>query len=434
MTPIPSYLLVLCIVIYQVLFISVTIVMLPGVYSPRPNYTPSIPVGNQRLTRDGLITGYFRQSYSNKDILSLLASVHGIIISLPTLKKILKRLGLKRRVPVTDELLENCIEAIEKELSESGNSLGYRAMWRRLKLKGIEISRDKVRIALATLDPHSVQARRRRRLQRRQYINPGPDFVWHVDGYDKLKPYGFAIHGAVDGFSRRVLWLKVGISNNNPKVVASYFLQTALELNTLPCILRCDKGTENSDLRNIQVCFRTHHDDEFAGEESFQVGRSTSNQRIEAWWAILRRQCSNYWMNLFKDMMSLGALNNSDAVHIHAIRLCFMQLIQNDLDRLSEEWNTHRIAAKASSEGPRGKPDIMYFCPDTYGTNMFGVPCPLERAEETLNALTDNLQLQGHNAEFLEVVNGLLPGWREPTNVDSALILYSDILDAIESI
>lgn len=27
----------------------------------------------------------------------------------------------------------------------------------------------------------------------------GPDFVWHLDGYDKLKPYGFAIHGCIDG-------------------------------------------------------------------------------------------------------------------------------------------------------------------------------------------------------------------------------------------
>ena len=26
----------------------------------------------------------------------------------------------------------------------------------------------------------------------------GPD-LWHVDSYDKLKPYGFTIHGCVDG-------------------------------------------------------------------------------------------------------------------------------------------------------------------------------------------------------------------------------------------
>ena len=23
--------------------------------------------------------------------------------------------------------------------------------------------------------------------------------MWHIDGYDKLKPYGFPIHGCIDG-------------------------------------------------------------------------------------------------------------------------------------------------------------------------------------------------------------------------------------------
>ena len=31
--------------------------------------------------------------------------------------------------------------------------------------------------------------------------------MWHIDGYDKLKPYGFCVHGAIDGFSRRIMWI-----------------------------------------------------------------------------------------------------------------------------------------------------------------------------------------------------------------------------------
>ena len=42
--------------------------------------------------------------------------------------------------------------------------------------------------------------------------------------YDKPKPFGFAIHGAIDGFSRRILWLEVAPSNNNPAAVAKYFV------------------------------------------------------------------------------------------------------------------------------------------------------------------------------------------------------------------
>jgi hypothetical protein len=72
---------------------------------------------------------------------------------------------------------------------------------------------------MRVLDKESVERRRRRRLIRRVYQNKacsfipkvpvvyygcivckkGPNFVWHLDGYDKLKPYGFAIHGCIDG-------------------------------------------------------------------------------------------------------------------------------------------------------------------------------------------------------------------------------------------
>ena len=33
--------------------------------------------------------------------------------------------------------------------------------------------------------------------------------MWNLDRYDKLKPFGFPIHGAIDGYSRRILWLRV---------------------------------------------------------------------------------------------------------------------------------------------------------------------------------------------------------------------------------
>ena len=401
-------------------------------WAPPANYMPAAR-GAPAIGRNALITKYFNQAFTNKEIINVLASAHGIILSMWSLKGILRRLNLRRRIPQTDELLLNAIREIEQQLQTSGRSIGYRAMWHRLRSKGIKVPRDKVRIALLHMDPIGVRERGMRRLKRRNYVNPGPDFVWHVDGYDKLKPYGFAIHGAIDGFSRKILWLQVGASNNNPKVVVKYYLRTALELETIPCIIRCDKGTENTHIRDVQVCFRSEQDDMFAGRGSYQEGRSPSNQRIEAWWSILRKQCSNYWMNLFKDMISVGALNTSDPIQIHAMRLCFMHLIQRDLDRVSQEWNTHRIAAKANSEGPRGKPDVLYFAPNTFNTQSYGVRCPVDKAEEMLDAVEQNDSVKpDHDPQFVWLVNGIVPGWVEPHDKDSALQLYADIMDAVE--
>ena len=74
------------------------------------------------------------------------------------------------------------------------------------------------------LDPVGVDARWRRILRRRLYYSKGPIWVWHLDGYDKLKPFGFEIHGCIDGYSRRVLWLNVLRSNKIQKKYAIFLL------------------------------------------------------------------------------------------------------------------------------------------------------------------------------------------------------------------
>ena len=60
------------------------------------------------------------------------------------------------------------------------------------------------------LDPDSFKLRKRRRSHRRRYVADGPNFVWHLDEHDKLKPFGFSMHGCIDGFSRYLIWLEVG--------------------------------------------------------------------------------------------------------------------------------------------------------------------------------------------------------------------------------
>ena len=57
------------------------------------------------------------------------------------------------------------------------------------------------------LNPDSVKLRKRRRLHRRRYVGDGPKLVWHLDGHDKLKPFGFSIHGCIDGLLRCLIWM-----------------------------------------------------------------------------------------------------------------------------------------------------------------------------------------------------------------------------------
>jgi hypothetical protein len=73
----------------------------------------------------------------------------------------------------------------------------------------LKVKRETVQQLIKQIDPEGVAVRTSRKFKRRTYYVPGPNFIWHIDGCDKLKPYGFPIHGAIDGFSRYIIWLKV---------------------------------------------------------------------------------------------------------------------------------------------------------------------------------------------------------------------------------
>ena len=180
--------------------------------------------------------------------------------------------------------LPNVISAIEHELSGSGNSNGYRQMHQRLIIDHrLVVQRQIMQIILKHLDPEGVRLRSRKAFRHREYYVSGPNYMWHLDGYDKLKPFGFAIHGAIDGYSRRMLWLQVGPTNNDPSVIANYYLSTVHGIGGAPRILRGDRGTENSYVARLQGFLRRNSSDAFSGNRSFLYGRSVSNQRIESW-------------------------------------------------------------------------------------------------------------------------------------------------------
>ena len=86
------------------------------------------------------------------------------------------------------------------------------------------MSREAVATCLREMDSEGCNRRRRQKLKRRAYTNPGPNHCWHIDGYDKLKPDGFAIRGCIDGYSRKIIWLGLDRTNNNPVVIARYYI------------------------------------------------------------------------------------------------------------------------------------------------------------------------------------------------------------------
>ena len=155
----------------------------------------------------------------------------------------LRQCNLQRRENYSN--INTVIKLIQDELKSSSSCFGYGYMLQKLRNSGLAADKQTVRLILKSLDPVSVDKRKRRKRRRREYHSFGSNHTWHIDGYDKLKPFGIATHGDIDGYSRRILWLKLSSSNSNPKIIANYYLCCIKELKLVPHVFRGNRGTEN---------------------------------------------------------------------------------------------------------------------------------------------------------------------------------------------
>ncbi|XP_062522376.1 uncharacterized protein LOC134197129 isoform X2 [Corticium candelabrum] len=317
-----------------------------------------------------LVTKLHRDGVKLKDMKRVVEDRMEIKLSIHQIKRLCKLLGLNRKRNYAP--IERAEAAVKAEKASSGENLGYRGLWKRLQVKHkLLVPRDVVMELNQKIDPEGVQLRLARKLKRRKYYNKGPNYVWHIDGYDKLKQFGFPIHGCIDGYSRRILWLQVAVTNNDPRVIAGYYTETVKNVGGCPRVLRADRGTENTNVAFIQPFLRHFDKDALAGEKSFWYGKSTSNQRIESWWGQLRKNCIQWWMNFFKDMRMSADFDDSNQLHTDALRFCFMSVIDKELQSVKAEWNAHFIRPSKYCDAPRGIPNILYYYPELKGAQCY---------------------------------------------------------------
>lgn len=244
-----------------------------------------------------------------------------------------------------------------EQTEASGQLLGYRLMHLKCIQHGFVLKRETVRLLLSILDPIGVMHRSVRRLRRRRYHNPGPNFMWHLDSYDKLKPYGLCINGCVDGFSRSVIWLDVYSTNSDPRVIAACFIEAVKARAACPKRVRADRGTENVYVEQMQTFLRRDGTDRFASHASFVYGSSNHNQRIESFWGFLRKENVQFWMNLFQSLKEEDHFSG-DFVDKSLVQFCFMELLQVELNTVAHIWNTHRIRAQRNSTAGSATHDV----------------------------------------------------------------------------
>lgn len=345
-----------------------------------PPYTPALGLPNCN-SRETLILGYFHQGYTNREMLASLLTRHATTLSLSHLKRILRGHGLRRRNKPHQHLPVNHImDAINSVTENSGMCLGYRTVRKRIRRQyKFVVPRNIVMELMRVID---------------------------ADG--------------------------VGKSNKHPATIASYFLETVKQVGGCPRTIRSDLGTENVHVEKLQTLFHSLYGRK-AEENCFMYGKSTSNQRIEAWWSILRRHAADCWIIFFKELRNSGLFNDSDPLHVECPRYCFMRIIQKELDSVAIEWNQHTLQVKRNSQVPRGKPDVMFFTPVLYNTDDFILDCPEEEID-IFKQLPEFHQpgIDEQTTRFHELVELLLPDVRIlPNDVNEASELYARLIGEI---
>ena len=163
--------------------------------------------------RYDVLKNYFTAGFSYKEMCNFLFRFHKIKTTIRHLNRLLRQCNLQLRGNHSN--INTVINFFQDELQGSSSCFGYRYMLQKLRSSGLKADKETVRLILKPLDPVGVDRRKRWKLTRREYHSFGPNHTWHIDGYNKLKLFAIAIHGAIDGYSRRILWwLKLSSSNN----------------------------------------------------------------------------------------------------------------------------------------------------------------------------------------------------------------------------
>ena len=134
--------------------------------------------------------------------------------------------------------------------------------------------------------------------------------------------------------------------------MCSLYFNYLLIVKGVPRKTVADRGTENVNSAGSQRFLSRNHSDNISGYQSFQFGKSVTNQRIESSWSQLRRSCTDWWIRFFKEIMHEGIHHNTDYLPLECFKSCFFPLIQkesNDIGIITELDN-HPIRRSVQSD------------------------------------------------------------------------------------
>lgn len=232
---------------------------------------------------------------------------------------------------ISNHDLDRAVESIKYTHPNDGERL----MIGHLHCLGIIVPRSRVRASIHRVDPVNTAIRRSITIRKRVYCVDGPNSLWHIDGLHKLIKWRFVIHGAVDGYSQTIVYLRCSTNNRASTVMASF--SDAVIKYGLPDRVRSDLGGENSEVWRYML-------EQHCLESAILVGSSTHNQRIERMWRDVHRCICVLYADLFREMEDDGKLSCLNEIDLYCLHAVFLPRINSAIDSFVECWNNYPLS------------------------------------------------------------------------------------------
>ena len=326
-------------------------------------------------------------------------------------------------------------------LNRHGRTTGRTYLAGYLMSLGLRVQRRRVRESLTRVDPVNTALRWGIVVSRRKYSVPWPNSLWHLDGHHSLIRWGLVIHGCIDGFSRRIVFLRCS-DNNLSQTVLELFLKAIEKDGFWPSRIRVDYWVENLLVCDAMVEGRGE------GRGSFIPGPSTRNQRIERLWREVFRCVCHLFYYVFYAMEDTGLLQIDNPVDVTALHLIFVPRINEALSEFMEAFNHHQLRTEhhwsphqmwingmLNELNPlaRGQLDDVLQDLEYYGIDPDG-PSPFENSNNDVVVPTVALPVnhQSITSIVLERIDPLMPSTQ--MGLDIYTSIRQIVKDSIEGI
>ena len=146
-------------------------------------------------------------------------------------------------------------------------------------------------------------------------------------------------HGAIDGYSRTITYLRCS-DNNRASTVLSEFI-SAVHVHGLPERIRTDQGGGNVGVWRYMA-------EQHGMAAAVITGSSTHNERIERLWRDVYRCVASLFYNTFYSLEGENKLDPNNEIDLYCLHYVYLPHINSALQSFIESWNNHPVSTEGN--------------------------------------------------------------------------------------